>query len=179
MARNKCIIIIIFSLQCCYPKMPQYQRLAHVSYQVSVGISSYLPQLSRHHFLSWHLLHLDKDILQMWVLCRLRANHSSRLTSSGKVSAGSVWAFIPISNMASTRLTSCPSQHPHLSWVLQSLQCRVYIYIYIYIYIIRQPLCPVVGRRPQHVVSKLLCLVLFSAISCRSSICPGRLSTVS
>ena len=43
--------------------------------------------------------------------------------------------------------------------------------------IIRQPLCPVVGRRPQHVVSKLPCLVLSSAISCRSSICPGRLST--
>ena len=45
------------------------------------------------------------------------------------------------------------------------------------IIIIRQPLCPVVGRRPQHVVSKLPCLVLFSAISCPSSICPGRLST--
>ena len=39
------------------------------------------------------------------------------------------------------------------------------------IIIIRQPLCPVVGRRPQHVVSKLPCLVLSSAISCRSSIC--------
>ena len=36
---------------------------------------------------------------------------------------------------------------------------------------------PVVGRRPQHAVSKLACLVLPSAISCRSSICPGRLST--
>ena len=45
------------------------------------------------------------------------------------------------------------------------------------IIIIRQPLCPVVGRRPQHAVSKLSCLVLSSAISCRSSICPGRLST--
>ena len=44
------------------------------------------------------------------------------------------------------------------------------------IIIIRQPLCPVVGRRPQHAVSKLPCLVLSSAISCRSSICPGRLS---
>ena len=44
-------------------------------------------------------------------------------------------------------------------------------------FIIRQPLCPVVGRRPQHVVSKLPCIVLSSAISCRSSICPGRLST--
>ena len=37
---------------------------------------------------------------------------------------------------------------------------------------------PVVGRRPQHAVSKLPCIVLSSAISCRSSICPGRLSTV-
>ena len=34
-----------------------------------------------------------------------------------------------------------------------------------------------VGRRPQHAVSKLPCLVLSSAISCRSSICLGRLST--
>ena len=33
-----------------------------------------------------------------------------------------------------------------------------------------------VGRRPQHAVSKLPCLVLSSVISCRSSICPGRLS---
>ena len=49
------------------------------------------------------------------------------------------------------------------------------IYVIIII-IIRQPLCPVVGRRPQHAVSKLPCLVLSSAISCRSSICPGRLS---
>ena len=47
----------------------------------------------------------------------------------------------------------------------------------IIIIIIRQPLCPVVGRRPQHAISKLACLVLSSAISCRSSICPGRLST--
>ena len=39
------------------------------------------------------------------------------------------------------------------------------------------PLCPVVGRRPQHAVSKLPCLVLSSARSCRSSICPGRLPT--
>ena len=51
-----------------------------------------------------------------------------------------------------------------------------YILGYIIIIIIRQPLCPVVGRRPQHAVSKLPCLVLSSAISCRSSICPGRLS---
>ena len=33
-----------------------------------------------------------------------------------------------------------------------------------------------VGRRPQHAVSKLPCLVMSSARSCRSSICPGRLS---
>ena len=45
------------------------------------------------------------------------------------------------------------------------------------IIIIRQPLCPVVGRRPQHAVSKLPCLVLSAAISCRSCICLGRLST--
>ena len=45
------------------------------------------------------------------------------------------------------------------------------------IIIIRQPLGPVVGRIPQHAVSKLPCLVLSSAISCRSNICPGRLST--
>ena len=47
----------------------------------------------------------------------------------------------------------------------------------VFIIIIRQPFCPVVGRRPQHAVSKLPCLVLSSAISCRSSICLGRLST--
>ena len=51
-----------------------------------------------------------------------------------------------------------------------------FITINIIIIIIRQPLCPVVGQRPQHAVSKLHCLVLSSAISCRSSICPGRLS---
>ena len=44
-------------------------------------------------------------------------------------------------------------------------------------FIIRQSLCPVVGRRPQHAVSKLPCIVLSAAISCRSSICLGRLST--
>ena len=49
--------------------------------------------------------------------------------------------------------------------------------IVITITIIRQPLCPVVGRRPQHAVSKLPSLVLSSAIPCRSSSCPGRLST--
>ena len=54
----------------------------------------------------------------------------------------------------------------------------IYMPKYIIIIIIRQPLCPVVGRRPQHAVSnKLPCLVLSSAISCRSSICLGRLST--
>ena len=47
----------------------------------------------------------------------------------------------------------------------------------IVIIIIGQPLCPVVGRRPQHAVSKLACLVHSSARSCRSGICPGRLST--
>ena len=46
------------------------------------------------------------------------------------------------------------------------------------IIIIRQPLCSVVGRWPQHAVSKLPCqITLSSAISCRSSSCPGRLST--
>ena len=44
----------------------------------------------------------------------------------------------------------------------------------IVIIIIGQPLCPVVGRRPQHAFSKLACLVHSSARSCRSSICPGR-----
>ena len=34
-----------------------------------------------------------------------------------------------------------------------------------------------VRRTPQNTISKLACLVLSSAISCRSSICPGRLST--
>ena len=43
--------------------------------------------------------------------------------------------------------------------------------------IIRQPLCTVVGRRPQHAASKLASLVLSSVRSCRSSICPDRLST--
>ena len=36
-----------------------------------------------------------------------------------------------------------------------------------------------VGQRPQHAVSQLTCSVLSSATSCRSSICPGRLSTAS
>ena len=54
---------------------------------------------------------------------------------------------------------------------------KMVIIIIIIIIIIRQPLCPVVGRRPQHAVSKLPCSVLSSAISCRSSICPGHLST--
>ena len=38
--------------------------------------------------------------------------------------------------------------------------------------------CLVVGRSPRHHVSKLAYLVLSSARSCRSSICPGRLSIV-
>ena len=50
---------------------------------------------------------------------------------------------------------------------------EVLVSIATFIVIIRQPLCPVVGR----VVSKLACLVPSSARSCRSSICPGRLST--
>ena len=49
--------------------------------------------------------------------------------------------------------------------------------IIIIIIIIGQPLCPVIGRRPQHAVSKLACLVQSSARSCRSSMCQGRLST--
>ena len=53
----------------------------------------------------------------------------------------------------------------------------IFCCVFVIIIIIRQPLCPVVGRRPQHVVSKWPCHVLSSAISCRSSICPGRLST--
>ena len=53
----------------------------------------------------------------------------------------------------------------------------LYTYYSSFIIIIRQPLCPVVGRRPQHAVSKLPCLVLSSAILCCSSICPRRLAT--
>ena len=59
---------------------------------------------------------------------------------------------------------------------MKVLSMAISVHIIIII-IIRQPLCPVVGRRPQHAVSKLPCLVLSSAISCRSSICLGRLST--
>ena len=59
----------------------------------------------------------------------------------------------------------------------QTTRCIVSPSCLLIIIIIRQPLCPVVGRRPQHVVSKWPCLVLSSAISCRSSICPGRLFT--
>ena len=55
-------------------------------------------------------------------------------------------------------------------------QCIKKLAKIIIIIIIRQPLCPMVGRRPQHAVSKLPCLVLSSAISC-SSICLGPLST--
>ena len=63
---------------------------------------------------------------------------------------------------------------------LSSICRNMYSYshlLYFIIIIIRQPLCSVVGRRPQHAVSKLPCLVLSFAISCPSSICPGRLST--
>ena len=49
--------------------------------------------------------------------------------------------------------------------------------IIIVIIIIRQPLCPVVGRRPLYAVSKLPCLGLSFVISCSSSICPSRLAT--
>ena len=45
------------------------------------------------------------------------------------------------------------------------------------IIIIMQPLCPVVGRSPQHAASKLACHVLSSEMSFRSSIYSGRLST--
>ena len=41
-----------------------------------------------------------------------------------------------------------------------------------------QPLCPVVGRKPHHTVSKLPCLLLSSTLSCRSSTCPVSISTV-
>ena len=44
--------------------------------------------------------------------------------------------------------------------------------------IIRQPYCPVVGRRPRHAVSKLACIVLSSTRSCCSSICPSCLSMI-
>ena len=74
------------------------------------------------------------------------------------------------------------SLHRHIKTIaifsknLHSFQNYIFHPESIIIIIIRQPLCPVVGRRPQHAVSKLPCLVLSSAISCRSSICPGRLS---
>ena len=42
--------------------------------------------------------------------------------------------------------------------------------------LIRQPQCPVVGWRPQHATATLACLAVSSVRSCRSSICPGRLS---
>ena len=54
---------------------------------------------------------------------------------------------------------------------------HIIIIIIIIITIIGRRLCPVVGRRPHHAVSKLACLVQSSTRSCRSSICPGRLST--
>ena len=62
-------------------------------------------------------------------------------------------------------------------WCIVSVYHVKYLASNQIIIIIRQPLCAVVGRIPQHAVSKLPCLVLSSAISCRSSICLGRLST--
>ena len=72
-------------------------------------------------------------------------------------------------NNRSTGDTSYQLSH----FTIRGHRPKAYAYIII---IIRQPLCPVVGGRPQHAVSKLPCLVLSSAISCRSSIWPGRLS---
>ena len=68
-----------------------------------------------------------------------------------------------------------PCLHAYLQQIHACM--HAYLHIYIIIIIIRQLLCPVVGQSPQHSVSKLPCLVLSSAISCRSSICPCRLST--
>ena len=80
------------------------------------------------------------------------------------------WTVYRISCITpSTQLGDHPDRSPLLSGRYASRCC--------FIIIIGQPLCPVVGRRPQHAVSKLPCLVLSSAISRRSSICPGRLST--
>ncbi len=45
------------------------------------------------------------------------------------------------------------------------LYVKTWLSTFIIIIIIRQPFCPVVGRRSQHVVSKWPCLVLSSAIS--------------
>ena len=64
-----------------------------------------------------------------------------------------------------------------MDWLILYLTLTSKICVKFIIIIIRQPLCPVAGQRPRHVVSKLPCLVLSSAISCRSGICPGRLST--
>ena len=50
--------------------------------------------------------------------------------------------------------------------------CRTFIIIIIIIITNGQQLCPVVGRRPQHAASNLTCIVLSSARSCPSSICP-------
>ena len=81
----------------------------------------------------------------------------------------------PVKHEVETSIISSPMKTIQPRWLCQPEgKCGLG---FIIIIIIRQPLCPVVGRRPQHVVSKLPCLVLSSAISCRSSICPGRLST--
>ena len=45
-------------------------------------------------------------------------------------------------------------------------------------FIIGQPYCPVVGRRPQHVASKLASIALAYARPCPSSICPYRISII-
>ena len=60
-----------------------------------------------------------------------------------------------------------------ISFVSMSAQCKIssssVVVVVVVIIIIRQQLCQRVGRRHQHAVSKLPCLVLSSAISCRSS----------
>ena len=90
--------------------------------------------------------------------------------------------FVPFHRpMNNIRKSACATKHTssdhHWSYLSGKYLCSQFSMISLHKLIIRQPLCPVVGRRPQHVVSKLPCLVLYSAISCRSSICPGRLST--
>ena len=80
-----------------------------------------------------------------------------------------------------TATSAATTNHTNYTNTINMNSCNTAVrgtdYHVIIIIIIRQPLCPVVGRRPQHAVSKLPCLVLSSAISCRSSMCPGRLST--
>ena len=66
------------------------------------------------------------------------------------------------------------------AFVLKNIQncvdlnaCKQLFVLSISIY---QPYCPVVGRRPQHVVSKFAYLVLFSARWFHSNTLPNRLS---